>query len=573
MLQLQSNIEVMRAVGTEDKIPGFSLILFIISLLVISGGVLFYRSQKKKLMDEERNELAAVVSLKVNDIERWRMEHIRDGNIINTIVPIDQLLFYFLEDSSQSGIKNELLKRMEIFIRNYDYHSILLIDTTGTVRLAFPPVDKQMPFRLPFDFDRNDISFSDLHYSPDMPGIHIDMHVPVILPDKNKTVEGAIVLRIDPAVTLYPLIQWWPVPSRTSETMLVRQEGDSVVYLNELRLEKHTALILKHSLKDLSHVASAAISGKVGFMEGLDYRNVPVISYLKKVPDSPWYLVAKTDRDEVLEPLNEQIILISVIVILIILSVGVMLVYFRRHQRMIFYKELNATKDKFFSIISHDLRSPFVSIRGFTDYLIEELKNKKYDNAVEHAAIIQNSSRNAVNLLNNLTEWAKLQSNRIEIKREEFDLVQVVDSESELLGTSAFNKGIRINRNTPGQLKVIADKKMISTVLRNLISNAIKFSRPGSDIFIDVAVSKNEAMVEVRDHGVGIDREIVGRLFRIEENISTHGTLNEEGTGLGLVLCKEFITKHEGRIWCESEPGKGSRFIFTIPSDRQRGSR
>lgn len=563
----------MRVVGTEDKIPGFSLILLIISLIVISGGVLFYRSQKKKLMDEEKNELAAIVSLKVNDIEKWRMEHIRDGDIINTIVPLDQLLFYFLADSSQSGIKNELLKRMEIFIRNYDYHSILVVDTTGVVRLAFPPVDGQNPFRLPFDFDRKKITFSDLHYSPDMPGIHIDMYVPVISPGNKKTVNGAIVLRIDPAVTLYPLIQWWPVPSRSSETVLLRQEGDSVLFLNELRHKKNTALILKLPLSNKSLVASAAVSGKEGFLEGIDYRKVHVVSYLKKIPDSPWFMVAKTDRNEVLAPLREQIIMISAIVILIILSVSVIIIYFRRRQRMIFYKELNATKDKFFSIISHDLRSPFVSIKGFTDYLLEELKNKKYDNAVEHAAIIRNSSMNAVSLLNNLTEWAKLQSNRLEIKPEEFDLVEVIDCESELLGTSAFNKGIKINKSTPGKLTVVADKKMISSVLRNLISNAIKFSKPGSDIFIELTISKKEALIEVRDHGVGIDKDIIGKLFRIEENISTHGTLNEEGTGLGLVLCNEFISKHEGRIWCESEPGKGSRFIFTIPSGKHPGGR
>jgi signal transduction histidine kinase len=135
----------------------------------------------------------------------------------------------------------------------------------------------------------------------------------------------------------------------------------------------------------------------------------------------------------------------------------------------------------------------------------------------------------------------------------------------ELLNAAVLQKSISIIRTLPPQLPVLADKAMISTVLRNLISNSIKFSHPGGKVFISAVQKENEVRVEVRDFGVGIKKETIGKLFRAGESVSTSGTLNEEGTGLGLILCKEFISKHSGEIWVESEEQKGSTFTFTLP--------
>jgi signal transduction histidine kinase len=228
-------------------------------------------------------------------------------------------------------------------------------------------------------------------------------------------------------------------------------------------------------------------------------------------------------------------------------------------------RELNATKDKFFSIISHDLKGPFTSIIGFSELLIERIADGDFTRAGEFATIVNNSSQRAMDLLTNLAEWARLQTGRMEFNPREIDIIAIVNEVIELLNAAVLHKSVSIIKTLPPQLPILADKAMISTVLRNLISNSIKFSFPGGNIFISAFQKENEVRVEVRDFGVGIKKESIARLFRAGENVSTAGTRNEEGTGLGLILCKEFISKHGGEIWVESEEQMGSTFSFTLP--------
>jgi len=226
---------------------------------------------------------------------------------------------------------------------------------------------------------------------------------------------------------------------------------------------------------------------------------------------------------------------------------------------------LNATKDKFFSIIAHDLKSPFNSIIGFSSLLTRQLQEGDYAAIEKYSGIIHNSSQQAMDLLMNLLEWSRLQTGRMVFNPESIDIVALTNQSTELLNASAQQKSITIYSEMPVNLSVFADKAMIGTILRNLISNAIKFTETGGKIIISTEQMANELVVSVLDNGVGISSESIGKLFRIDENNSTLGTQNEKGTGLGLLLCKEFIDKHGGRIWVESEPGKGSRFFFSIP--------
>lgn len=228
--------------------------------------------------------------------------------------------------------------------------------------------------------------------------------------------------------------------------------------------------------------------------------------------------------------------------------------------------ELNSTKDKFFSIIAHDLKSPFNSIVGFSDLLKEKVQEKDYEGMEKYIEIIQNSSQNAMNLLMNLLEWSRLQTGRIKFSPEQIDLVSLVNVVNELLKDSALQKSITISCEFSGNDHVFADKDMISAILRNLISNAIKFTYPGGHIVISVEQSLNEIIVSVSDNGIGMRENAIKKLFLIEESHTTLGTQNEQGTGLGLLLCKEFIEKHDGEIWAESELGKGSKFSFKLPA-------
>lgn len=228
--------------------------------------------------------------------------------------------------------------------------------------------------------------------------------------------------------------------------------------------------------------------------------------------------------------------------------------------------ELNATKDKFFSIIAHDLRTPFTSIVALSEMLVLFIKEKNYEGIEEYAALIEQSSNHAMDLLSNLLAWARSQTGRIEFKPEKLNLCGLLNETAQMFDQIAMPKNITIVRDYTENLEVFADKQMIGTVLRNLISNAIKFTRPGGEISLLAKPEPDQMMVTVSDTGIGISEERLKKLFRIEYNESTYGTANEKGTGLGLILCKEFIEKHDGRIWAESEAGKGSEFCFSLPT-------
>lgn len=230
----------------------------------------------------------------------------------------------------------------------------------------------------------------------------------------------------------------------------------------------------------------------------------------------------------------------------------------------------NAEKDKFFSIIAHDLRSPFNSILGFCEMIIEEVEEKNLEKIEEYANIILKSSSRAVDLLMNLMYWAQSQTSGIKFNPREMALSDLVEETLLLYEDIARQKSISIETDLPENITLSVDKAMMSTVLRNFISNAIKFTHRGGKILISAKLLEGEVVVSVKDSGVGIPEGVLEKLFRIDENHSTLGTQNEKGTGLGLVLCKEFIENHNGKVWVESELAKGSVFGFNIPIKSSR---
>lgn len=230
-------------------------------------------------------------------------------------------------------------------------------------------------------------------------------------------------------------------------------------------------------------------------------------------------------------------------------------------------KELNITKDKFFNIIAHDLRNPFNAIRGLAEILQEKLKDYEDEELDRLAAALRSSGDEAYKLLDNLLNWARAQTGRMEYEPERFELTKLVDNVLELKNNTAREKEILINLEIPDGLKVYADKNMLEAVIRNLLSNAIKFSYRGREIYLRAMEREKDVLVWVSDEGIGMSQGTIENIFSIDEKTTTPGTEDEIGTGLGLLLCKEFITTHKGRIWAESEIGKGSAFYFTLPKN------
>ena len=228
-------------------------------------------------------------------------------------------------------------------------------------------------------------------------------------------------------------------------------------------------------------------------------------------------------------------------------------------------KTINANKDKFFSIIAHDLRSPFNALLGFSDFLVNDNEALSPEEVKTFAGHINVSAKQLFNLLENLLQWSRIQTGRLEYKPQKLEIAPLVKNVFGLLNANAIKKEILLSLEAVNDISVYADKNAISSVFQNLVSNAIKFTNKGGFIKVKAAVKKGYAEIEVKDTGIGMSEESVSKLFKIEVQHSTSGTDNEQGSGLGLILCKELIEKNKGTIRVESEPGRGTSFVFTLP--------
>jgi signal transduction histidine kinase len=227
---------------------------------------------------------------------------------------------------------------------------------------------------------------------------------------------------------------------------------------------------------------------------------------------------------------------------------------------------LNASKNKFFSIIAHDLKNPLHTVLGYSYLLNNDYEKFKEEERRKFASDIYHSTNNIFRLLQNLLEWSRSQTGNLNFSPAVVEYQHVLDNSLSVLKSLADQKNIVIKTNYNPELKLFADPLMIETVLRNLVNNAIKFTPEGGNIEVSAKEADGQILVSVSDSGIGISKEDSQNLFRIDSKVKRKGTNNEDGSGLGLILCHEFVEKHNGKIWVESTPGKGSEFIFSIPA-------
>jgi len=229
-------------------------------------------------------------------------------------------------------------------------------------------------------------------------------------------------------------------------------------------------------------------------------------------------------------------------------------------------KELNATKDKFFSIIAHDLRNPVSALFNFSEFLESNINTISPDEFQQYLSIIHTTAKGLFDLLEELLLWANLQSNHYEFKPTNLQLFEEANSVVGLLSANAARKNIQMETNIDHKTLVYADHNMLHTILRNLLTNAIKYTPTNGLVKIYSQIDDNKAYITVSDTGIGLTKENIENLFRIDQQSSTPGTDGEPGTGLGLVLCKEMVERNNGNISVESEPDKGSSFTFILPT-------
>ena len=337
--------------------PLFGL-FFVLSVVIVVLGFWFYKNQQQHLLKNNLQELSSISDLKIRQITQWRQERLSNAKFLGE----DRFLIRkFKEYSDKPGdglLHSDLIHSLKSLITNFDYNSIRYIDPDGNLKLSFPIGDSlvgdQMKRLLPGIIHDRRVFFTDLHKEELTGYVHLDLLIPCFDHEqRDSSVFGLLILRINPQKVLYPLIQSWPSPSKTAETLIVRQEGDEIVYLNELRHVKNSELILKRRVSEKDLPAAMAIEGINGTISGIDYRGVPVVAAMNKIPGSPWYMVAKVDQAEILSSLESQMTMLIVIIILFILTTGSSLGLLWRNQRISFYRDKYEAEKNRLALVKH----------------------------------------------------------------------------------------------------------------------------------------------------------------------------------------------------------------------------
>jgi PAS domain S-box-containing protein len=319
------------------------LIFILFSLGISAAGYYFFEYQKKIIKEEKRDQLSAIADLKVSQIETWRKNCLQDAAIIHESPFVADHIQQFLKYPQATKEKKEILEWMASIRKYSRYQSLHLLDKRGKVRLSAPAGQEVLgpdARRLAAEAMREKkVIFSDLYQGKITKVVCLSLLVPIHAPQKDIPV-GVFFLRIDPYQFLYPLIQSWPTPSRTAESLLIRREGEGVVFLNELRHRKNTPLTFDFSQNHQQSLAGmAAVGGQETVMEGLDYRAIPVLMVIRRIPDSPWLLIAKVDQEEIYASLRRRGWYIGIIVNLLIIGGGLSLGLVWRRQHDQFQKE------------------------------------------------------------------------------------------------------------------------------------------------------------------------------------------------------------------------------------------
>lgn len=327
------------------SVPTYTLILFfgILAVAIVTTGYLYYNSYQSRYRSEVERQMVAIADLKVAELVQWRRERLGDAAALSGNPVFTAAVRRLLEDPTDSALRAEIatcLKEVQIA---GEYDRAFLLDVAGREWISAPETGAVAAVHLVVQaadaLRSGETAFLDFHRDTPAGPIYLEILAPLFgaLPERRPL--GVLFLRVDPEKYLYPFVQRWPTSSATAETLLVRRDGNDVVFLNELRFGKDTALALRRPLTEETQPAAMAALGREGVVEGVDYRGVPVLAALEQVPDSPWALVARMDLAEVYGPLREQLVMIVVVVVGLLLFVGAGVGFAWRQQRVGYYRD------------------------------------------------------------------------------------------------------------------------------------------------------------------------------------------------------------------------------------------
>jgi signal transduction histidine kinase len=576
------------------------------SLLLLLG-LHLYSEYEANYRREVSERLSAIADLKVGEILRYREERLADARLY------DRNLNFSVRAREALLHPGDAYNRMRLRIwltqvrRSYGYDRVSLLNLRGEEILSDPsplrPVSSVLRARVPEALRSPGPLFVDLYRDEGDRRIYLTILVPVreitnwdrLLAaygrESSPSAEalrargpewGApialMALRIDPTKYLYPFLRVWPSASRTAETLIVRREGDRVVFLNDPKFRKDGALRLSFPLSRTDLPATAAVRGRRGVMEGRDYRGVPVLACIRPVPGSPWFLVARMDLEEVRAPLRERLGILLLAAAALLVGAGGILGWLWHRRDLRFYRERyesteilrererelrekNAEMERFTYTISHDLKSPLVTVQTFLGYLEQDL-GADPERAVQDMAYVRTAADRMGRLLKELLEMSRI--GRIVTPPTRATFRELAEEARAAVAGAASLRGVEIRIEGGEGPLLEGDRPRLVELCQNLMENAVKYMGDQTEPRVEAGWERSgpDRVFYVRDNGMGFDPRFREKIFGLFEKLDP----NSEGTGFGLALARRIAELHGGTLWAESEgEGRGSCFRFTLP--------
>ena len=591
-------------------------LLAILSLVIVAAGYFYYKSEESSIRQQKYNELKTIADLKESQIEQWLKERNSDVKVVIQSPFFRNGIYNWLQDTSNVQLKDNIIEELQSVRKELGYENIFIVSTNGHQLLSakagleeLDPLTKQKIIGASI---KKEIVFTDFYFCQKENKIQYDIIAPIIY-NGNKT-NAIMLFRLDPNDYLFSVIEIWPTHSKSAEIVLIRAEKDSVLFLNELRHRKDTALKLKIPLTRTEAPAVQAALGHTGLFEGIDYRGVEVLSYIKKISGTNWIMLAKIDKSELYSNLYivAGIIFGFSIFLIIICGVGFAYIY-RTRQNNLFTelfskeKELNielafqneekekraaeliiADKELFFQheekgkraaeliiankelesfsySVSHDLSAPLRHINGYAELLLSHFYDSLPDKARHYLDNIADSASQMATLIDDLLQFSR--TGRQEMRLANLDMNIIV--QEVLAPIKQDNRERNIEWHIATLPHVYGDQAMLRLVWTNLLSNAVKFTRTKEKTIIGInVIDENDAFIfSIRDNGVGFDMQYAQKLFGVFQRL--HPTDEFEGTGIGLANVHRIILRHGGRTYAEAEPDKGATFNFSLPKNKE----
>jgi signal transduction histidine kinase len=576
-----------------DRHPLLVVISACLILLVSAGGYWLYSEEAQVILDARFNELKAISDLKVSQIGNWRQERVSNARM-NASGLICTLYNQWMETPENTSLKDAILKRMQTFKDMEFYDDLILTDTRGNVLISVNPaasaLDGYAKQLIAQTVSTNEIVFGDLFRCTICNRVHIDILAPIREQDSRPT--AVLILRSDPEKYLFPLIQSWPTPSRSSETVIGRKDGDTVVFLNTLRHQPESKVLTRHiPLAQVTNPMVQGILGHRGYFEGKDYREVDVISNLSPIPGSPWIMVAKVDSEEILaEVNNHRNYMVLFVCLLIALTIAIAAFFhhyhehkqledfnhtlemriqeavaeLRRKDQILINQNRMAAMGEMIANIAHQWRQPLNAL----GLVLANIKDAYQFNTLDSSYLNQ-AMRDGTRLIQKMSSTINDFSNffRPDKERVVFSARKQIQAAIQLVTSSYSSSNITLHFNASTDLNLQGFPNEYSQVLLNLLSNAKEtiLAHPSPDqpvsgnVEIQLTASGGQGIVSVKDTGGGIPEDVLDKIF------DPYFSTKDSGTGIGLYMSKMIIEGNmNGSITARNIDG-GAEFIVCSP--------